>query len=236
MINLKQMFHNRRNREQIYSHPEYWNTKTEEHEGDAVSMWPNNHLNRLYHREMIALFDAELPDVRGLDILDLGCGTGRITRYFAQRGARVTGVDFADKAIGIARSLSTGENPRYEVGSMFELRGEALYDVVVSWGSVTFACRDLAQLRTVAISLHQIIRPGGKLLLLEPIHRGFVHRVLNLNQRDFLRSVRSSGFPQCRRTAASFLADAFCPRLRAMAGLDYYTCISSRSGRNETRL
>jgi len=199
MTSLRQMLRNRRNREEVYSRPEYWNGKTEEHQGHAVSMWPNNHLNRLYHRELIALLDTELSDVHDLDILDLGCGTGRIARHLAQRGARVTGVDFADKAIAIARSLSAGNNPRYEVGSMLELRRDARYDVVVSWGSVAFACRDAVQLRTVADSLQQIIRPGGRLLLLEPVHRGFVHRVLNLNQREFCAVLEAAGF--CKTSA-----------------------------------
>jgi 2-polyprenyl-3-methyl-5-hydroxy-6-metoxy-1,4-benzoquinol methylase len=147
---------------------------------------------------MLALLDEELPDVRGLQILDLGCGTGRIARCFAARGACVTGVDFADKAIAIARTLSPGDNPRYEVGSMFALQGESLYDLIVSWGSIVFACRDAAQLRTVASSLRRLIRPGGRLLLLEPAHRGFVHRVLNLDQREFGEILKESGFDEIR--------------------------------------
>ena len=194
LASLRQMLRNRRNREEVYSRPEYWNSKTEEYEGDAVSMWPNNNLNKLYQREQIELLDAELPNIKSQNILDLGCGTGRIARYLARRGARVTGVDFADKPIAIARSLSTGNNPCYEVGSMFELQGENLYDVVVSWGSVAVACRNDKQLRTVADSLHKLLRPSGRLLLLEPVHRGFVHRVLNLSQHEFCEVLESAGF------------------------------------------
>ena len=32
------------------------------------------------------------------------------------------------------------------------------------------------------------------MLLLEPIHRGFVHRVLNLNQREFCAVLEAAGF------------------------------------------
>jgi len=40
-------------------------------------------------------FFAMLPEVRGLDGLDLGCGEGYNTRLVADRGARMTGVDIA---------------------------------------------------------------------------------------------------------------------------------------------
>ena len=63
LASLRQMLRNRRNREEVYSRPEYWNSKTEEYEGDAVSMWPNNNLNKLYQREQIELLDAELPNI-----------------------------------------------------------------------------------------------------------------------------------------------------------------------------
>ena len=34
-----------------------------------------------------------LPDVKGLDGLDIGCGEGHNTRLLAKRGARITAVD-----------------------------------------------------------------------------------------------------------------------------------------------
>lgn len=204
MPSLARMLQDRRRRHEVYSRPEFWNDKASHLEGEAVSMWRNNHLNRCYQRVQLALLDAELPDVAGRDVLDLGCGTGRISRHFAARSARVVGLDFAEKAVAIARKLSTGDNPRYEVGSMFELQGEALYDAVVSWGSVAIATRTAAELRTLAQRLRRVLRPGGKLVLLEPVHRGFLHRVLDLSVADFTRIFAEAGFMDLRVTEMHF--------------------------------
>ena len=37
--------------------------------------------------------------VRGRDVLDLGCGTGRHTAWMAETGARVTAVDFSENML-----------------------------------------------------------------------------------------------------------------------------------------
>ena len=34
-----------------------------------------------------------LPDVNGLDVIELGCGTGYVSAWLARRGARPVGVD-----------------------------------------------------------------------------------------------------------------------------------------------
>jgi ubiquinone/menaquinone biosynthesis C-methylase UbiE len=44
-----------------------------------------------------------LGDVRGLSVLDVGCGTGRHAVRLAQHGARVIGVDFSPGMLGKAR-------------------------------------------------------------------------------------------------------------------------------------
>lgn len=194
MLTLRKMLYDRRHRHEVYSRPEFWNFKAQALEGDAVSMWPNNNLNHLYHAEQLSLLDEQLGDIAGKDVLDVGCGTGRIARHLAGRGARVVGVDFAENAVEIARRQSPSENPRYEVGSMFELQGEALYDAIVSWGSVAIACRDASELRRVSNVFHRLLRPGGRLLLLEPVHRGFLHRVLNMSVPDFCSVFTEAGF------------------------------------------
>ncbi len=57
--------------------------------------WTRNELNNP------AMFRM-LGEIRGKRVLDLGCGEGHNTRMLASRGARVTGVDFSGKMIGLA--------------------------------------------------------------------------------------------------------------------------------------
>ena len=49
-------------------------------------------------------------DVEGLEVLDLGCGTGYFAREMARRGARVTAVDLSPKMLAHARRLES-EDP-----------------------------------------------------------------------------------------------------------------------------
>jgi SAM-dependent methyltransferase len=46
-----------------------------------------------------------LPDVRGLDVVDLGCGTGYWCAWFARMGARPVGLDISEAQLGTARAL-----------------------------------------------------------------------------------------------------------------------------------
>ncbi|HVS44442.1 MAG TPA: class I SAM-dependent methyltransferase, partial [Candidatus Dormibacteraeota bacterium] len=51
-----------------------------------------------------ALIDQVLgPSPRGLSVLDVACGTGIASRQFAQRGARVLGIDLNPAMAEIAR-------------------------------------------------------------------------------------------------------------------------------------
>ena len=44
-----------------------------------------------------------IGDVRGRLVLDLACGEGYNTRILARKGAKVTGVDFSEKLIELAK-------------------------------------------------------------------------------------------------------------------------------------
>src|SRR5512132_390308 len=49
-------------------------------------------------------------DVRGLRLLDVGCGSGYFAREMAKLGARVTGIDISPRMIEHARQLES-ESP-----------------------------------------------------------------------------------------------------------------------------
>jgi 2-polyprenyl-3-methyl-5-hydroxy-6-metoxy-1,4-benzoquinol methylase len=191
---LSEMLAQRRIREAIYCTAEYWDSKAVQFEGHAVSMWPNNNLNRLYHDEQMRVLTAWLPGVRGKRVLDLGCGTGRLSRWLAEQGAKVVGIDFSERSVAIASQQGPQDNPTYRTQSMFDLEDHDCYDVILSWGSITVACRNAAEVRQVMANLRRAARPGGLILFLEPIHKGFLHRVLALDVFDFQSIMREEGF------------------------------------------
>ena len=194
LSHLNAMIRQRRNRKNIYSTEAYWDSKARTLQGTSVSMWPNRCLNRLYEREEEDVIRRYFGDIEGSVLLDLGCGTGRFSRRFAAQGARVTGVDFSSRALEIAKRQSSGDNPAYRHGSVVGLTEENAYDVVFTWGVLTVACSDKDQLLDALIRMRKALREHGRLLLTEPIHRGFLHRVLELDLAEFLSVMTQAGF------------------------------------------
>lgn len=193
-MNLRSMLHQRRQREHLYSTASFWDSKAIAYQDEAVSMWPNVTLDRLYEREQLRFLDRVVPSLRGATALDVGCGTGRITRYLGRRGARAVGIDFSAGAIDIARAQSADDNIDYRLHSVFELDDERRYDVITSFGSLTVACRDRDDLVDALSRIRSAIKDGGTLALIEPIHAGFVHRVLNMDLAAFCDALELSGF------------------------------------------
>ncbi len=68
-----------------------------------------------------AEFYARLAANHGEEILELGCGTGRVTVPLARRGLKVTGVDVNEAMLAIARERSKGLEVTYRRGDMTDL-------------------------------------------------------------------------------------------------------------------
>src|SRR5262249_55968913 len=54
-----------------------------------------------------------LGDVRGLDVIDVGCGTGRHALALCALGARVTAVDFSDGMLARAQRKPNADRVRW---------------------------------------------------------------------------------------------------------------------------
>jgi ubiquinone/menaquinone biosynthesis C-methylase UbiE len=87
-----------------------------------------------YDRQIIALLELEKSD----QVLDLGCGTGVLTRKIADRldassGGVSVGIDAAAKMIRVARKKRASPACRFEVAAAEDLPFEnASFDAVVS--------------------------------------------------------------------------------------------------------
>ena len=71
------------------------------------------------------------------DIIEFGCGTGWLTNTIAfYYGKQITSVDFTDKAIKMATSVSQKLKlfPDFHVSDIFDFKIEKMYDLVISLG------------------------------------------------------------------------------------------------------
>jgi len=71
-------------------------------------------------------------------VLDLGCGEGRISIFFAQKGFVVHGIDFAQGAIKRAKKFAeeakVADKIYFKVGNVLSLPyPDKIFDVVVDW-------------------------------------------------------------------------------------------------------
>jgi ubiquinone/menaquinone biosynthesis C-methylase UbiE len=73
-------------------------------------------------------------DVRGRNVLDLGCGTGRHSVWLASQGATVTAVDFSQGMLDEARRKPGADNVRFLAHDLHRRLPfpDATFDLVVS--------------------------------------------------------------------------------------------------------
>ena len=95
-------------------------------------------------------------------VLDACCGTGDLAVEAERRGGRVVGLDFSEKMLDRARPKS---------GAIEWVQGDALAlpfdDAAFDAATVGFGVRNLADLEGGLKELARVLRPGGKLAVLE---------------------------------------------------------------------
>lgn len=101
-------------------------------------------------------------------VLDLCTGTGDIAVEFARRAAGVTGVDFSAEMLRNAsekagRSDFPGRIRLVRADALRLPFGDSSFDIV----SVGFGLRNLLDHRKGLIEMTRVLRPGGRLLILE---------------------------------------------------------------------
>lgn len=187
-----------RNHKREMADVRYWDQRAQTRTGFARSVWHAEAFSRAWDRRQQGLLRQSLGPFRGLRVADVGCGTGRMSRFLAGEGADVTGYDFSSATIEAARDEGV------EVGALsFEVADvtsgklpceENTFDLTLTVGCLAVACRDLPALWVCLGAMARATKPGGRVALLEPIHKDrIVGRVLRATPVDWIREAQAVG-------------------------------------------
>ena len=200
---IRQLFAERRTRDALYGVASYWDARASARQGMARSLWPSNAFNALWNERQCAVLARALGDLRGRRVIDVGCGVGRMTRWLAEeRGARhVVGVDFSEATVEAARlessALVAAGIVRFEQGDVLrglDRVGEGAFEDAVVLGCLSVACRERTQLEQALSHIARLVRAGGRVLLLEPIHRSpLLRRILDLGIEEWIACANAAG-------------------------------------------
>jgi 2-polyprenyl-6-hydroxyphenyl methylase / 3-demethylubiquinone-9 3-methyltransferase len=153
--------------------------------------------------------------LRGRAVLDVGCGGGILAEAMAVQGARVTGIDLSEKALGVARlhQLESGVDVDYRLlaAEALALEAAGTYDVVT--------CMELLEhvpdpASTIA-ACAQLTRPGGTV----------VFSTINRNPKSYLFAIIGAEYmlrllPRGTHDYARFLKPAEIATHARRAGLE----------------
>ncbi|MFS8044360.1 class I SAM-dependent methyltransferase [Rhizobium sp. BR 314] len=105
---------------------------------------------------------AMLPDLHGLDVVDLGCGFGWFCRWAAEEGAAsVLGLDVSDKMLARACAETADSRVRYERADLEKLQlSKASFDLVYS----SLAFHYIEDFAGLLATIRQALKPGGRLI------------------------------------------------------------------------
>ncbi|MGY0219915.1 class I SAM-dependent methyltransferase [Endozoicomonadaceae bacterium StTr2] len=112
-----------------------------------------------------SLLNATGP-VKSLNVLDVACGTGIISRLMVHAGAaHVTAIDLSSEILEQARKATSEKNVHYMRQAIEDYQAAALHDLTISNYLFNEALSP-EQLRQFCISLHQNLKHQGRLVTL----------------------------------------------------------------------
>jgi 2-polyprenyl-6-hydroxyphenyl methylase/3-demethylubiquinone-9 3-methyltransferase len=155
---------------------------------------------------------ARCGGLQGKRVLDVGCGGGLLAEAMAAQGARVTGIDLSDKALGVARlhQLESGADVDYQLIAAEALAPVAAgtYDVVTCMellehvpepASTIAACAQLTRLGGTVI--FSTINRNPKSYLFAVIGAEYVLKLLPRGTHDYARFLKPAELAAFARRA-----------------------------------
>jgi SAM-dependent methyltransferase len=147
-------------------------------------------VRREYNTEYYDAFTTQTADTRfyarmvtsKTDVLELGCGTGRVTSELAGLVNTIVGVDISQTMIDRARQ-KVGEGASFILGDITSLRLERQFDLIIAPFRVMQALEHTAQVDGLFTVIRSHLAPGGL-------------AILNVFKPNFVAHEMAQGWPR----------------------------------------
>lgn len=113
-------------------------------------------LDHWLRRDMYERFNwvmRQAGDVNNLTVCDVGCGSGRFVSPLAQRGADVTGLDFAPQMLDLARELvskdGVADRCKFVLSDVLDWKTDEKFDLVIAIGFWDYVADPLGRLQVI---------------------------------------------------------------------------------------
>ncbi|MEY6432171.1 methyltransferase domain-containing protein [Thioalkalicoccus limnaeus] len=145
---------------------------------------------------------AELVDLRGRRVLELGCGAAHLTRAMATRlgAARITATEVDRRQHACNLTITDLPQVSFRYGGAEAIADPAAsYDLVVMLKSLHHVQID--HMDRALAEIHRVLVPDGLLYVCEPVYWGDFNALLRLIEDE--QEVRQAAFEALRRAVAS---------------------------------
>jgi 2-polyprenyl-3-methyl-5-hydroxy-6-metoxy-1,4-benzoquinol methylase len=148
----------------------------------------------------------QFGDLAGKRVLDIGCGQGDTSVFFALRGAEVFAVDVSERMVGLTRELAekhgVAERMRAEVCRVEDMKYPTDYfDMVFADGVLHHL-----DMPAAVPNIVRVMKPGGRGFFIEP-QKGSIFIEI---YRHFARDLRTADERPLEARDLEFLRSQFC--------------------------
>ncbi|MBI2575938.1 class I SAM-dependent methyltransferase [Candidatus Woesearchaeota archaeon] len=102
--------------------------------------------------------------VKGADVLDLGCGTGHMTKALREKGCKVTSVDTDPEMIRLARAYTGNQDSHVLKGEDLRKVGKRRFDTIIALDVIEHIEDD----RKVLDNMHAVLKEDGRIIISVP--------------------------------------------------------------------
>jgi ArsR family transcriptional regulator len=154
-------------------------------------------------RSWKALAEALLKAMNHRNVADLGAGEGTLSQLLAQRAEKVIAVDLSPKMVDYAQKLAEKNglaNLEFRIGDIEE---PPIEDASIDLAILSQALHHAEHPQRAIDSAHRILRPGGRLIILDLLQHNFTEarelyadRWLGFSESQIVSMLGKAGFTE----------------------------------------